>query len=488
MTIAALALSFTPVSAFCANDTFPAQVTLTLCPEYQFGGVTIELAYTAGAATDERTPVITAEGNFDPQTNSKTYDILLPNYYTTIPFNVFAYCRNRFGRGARSNIVSISNCDSLALRDDDGDGIPNNQEDTNCDNFYSPGDRSNPNNVDTDGDGVRDLVELISGTDPSNPGDSPRPIIFSGGPFDPDGDIASGGSSNPVVWRPSNGNWYIRDFQNTGNHLTFQFGLRGDIPFVYNPQPTPPSTTIFSDVGVIRNQNNKLDWYFHGPGLEVRNTDGSSVRENLLEFGLFGDNIVLGPWEHPQISNPAVARLFNDTWSFFIYQSDGSVRQVDFGHDGDVPKVQDYDGDGLFDIAVYRPSEGKTFVIYSSDSSTHIFHFGTGTADFSVRGDFTGDGKDDISFWEPITAMFTTMTSDNGFNEAGAAAKDPLYYQELQLGIYITHVPLNWNYQNGRMLYTVVDHQLGLRYFRQDNLPSNPPLSVQWGLPGDSQG
>ncbi len=454
--------------------TFPVRAKVALCPEYPLGGVTAEIHYTLGTDATVYTPTINST-TFNTSDNSVTYELLLPSTWGKTPIHVMAYCKSARGLSDASNILSVTNCDNLALYDTDGDGLKNNVEDVNCDNSFSPGDTSNPDNVDTDGDGIRDEVEGIQGTDPTNPGSSPRPMIFASAPFNPDGDAQ--GNSNAVVWRPANGTWYIRDFGTVGNHIAVPFGLQGDIPFTYKPR------NATSNVGAIRNIGGQLTWYFNG-GFSLAN----NTTINSLQFGIFGDNIVSGPWESNAFTSPAVARLYNGNWYFYIYKRDGSIQQAIWGGNGDIPKVQDYDGDGIFDVAVFRPSEQKTYIIPSSGGGAQIYHFGTGTADHTVRGDITGDGTDDISFWEPISGLFTSLTSDNGFNDVAGLAKDPNHYKQLQLGLYNVHVPLSWNRKSGKVLFTVIDHSTGQRFTRENNNQSKPAVAVQWGLPGDAQG
>ena len=443
---------------------FKTRVEIALCPEYPLaeGGVVLDIAYTVGDSTTPITADVISM-DVDEDNNTATVDLRFPSTYGTAPLHVVAFCRNAFGFSDPSNEKVVSNCDSLARYDDDNDGIPNNLEDVNCDNFYSPGDISNPENADTDGDGVRDLVEIFAQKDPSNPGDSPFPFVFSAAPFDPDNDD----NSNPVVWRSSEGLWYVKDFVEEDNHLVFPYGIPGDIPFIYEPD------NMQSNVGVIRRSGNEYVWYFRGEGFKM--SDETFV--TVLPFGIFGDNIILGPWETPGITNPAVARLFNNIWTFSIYMSDGSVKLVNWGGNGDLPKVDDYDGDGIFDVAVVRPSTQELYVIQSTDGLGKVYPYGTITGDHTVRGDYTGDGISEITQWEPLSGMFESWTSDSGF--------DPMNTFEMQLGLYNVHLPLNWNFQNGQLLYTVVEHATMLRYNRENNDPSGNFEVTQWGLGGD---
>jgi hypothetical protein len=452
---------------------FDTEVTIQPCPEFWLQNMVIDVFYRIGNNPELIAADIQSQ-TLDSETKTYTPVIRFPSFYGTTPFSVFAFCRSALGFSDASNPAQVSNCDSLARFDSDGDGIPNHLEDTNCDNFYSPGDASNPFNVDTDGNGVRDLVEILSGTDPNNPASSPRPSIFSGGSFDIDAD----GISNPLVWRPSNGTWYIQNNSTKGLHTAFQFGMSGDIPFTYR------NNNQESDVGVIRNIQNQYHWFFRGKGITINATDTPSI-----VFGIFGDNIILGPWEKPGVTSPAVARLFNGIWTFDILLSDGTVRSQVWGGNGDIPKPQDFDGDGIFDLAVYRPGDQKTYIIPSTNTNTAlIYDFGSGTAEHTVRGDYTGDGKEDISFWEPLSGTFTSLLSDKGFDTEKAKLKDPDHYREFDLGEYFLDLPLSWNTDGNKHLYTIINHQTGVRKFYPDNDKSKGLIILQWGLSGDSQG
>ncbi len=94
-------------------------------------------------------------------------------------------CDNNFwgdaaGPGGDNNGIGPGNIQvhnwllSPNLRDDDGDGLYDWEEDTNLNGVYDPGvDASDFTNPDTDGDGIQDGIERMLGTDPLNPADTP---------------------------------------------------------------------------------------------------------------------------------------------------------------------------------------------------------------------------------------------------------------------------------------------------------------------------
>ena len=73
---------------------------------------------------------------------------------------------------------------------------------------------------------------------------------------------------------------------------------------------------------------------------------------------------------------------------------------VTYGRRGDVPVPGDYDGSGRTDIAVWRPSTGQWWI--RGHASVTYGRRG----DVPVSGDYDGNGRTDIAVWRPSTGQW----------------------------------------------------------------------------------
>ncbi len=77
----------------------------------------------------------------------------------------------------------------------------------------------------------------------------------------------------------------------------------------------------------------------------------------------------------------------------------------------------DYDGDGKYDIAVWRGSDTNWYLLRSSDGQVISTSWGTPADpynDIPVPGDYDGDGKYDIAVWRPLDGTWNVIRSSNG--------------------------------------------------------------------------
>lgn len=105
------------------------------------------------------------------------------------------------------------------------------------------------------------------------------------------------------------------------------------------------------------------------------------------------------------VFSPATA-----TWSI-LNKFTGAVRTQQHGNPGDIPVAADYDGDGIADLAVWRPSTAFWYIL-SSKTNAPIPPRSWGQAgDIPVPHDYDSDGKTDIAIWRPATGVWWVIGS-----------------------------------------------------------------------------
>lgn len=162
-----------------------------------------------------------------------------------------------------------------------------------------------------------------------------------------------------------------------------------------------------SDEMLVRNAGGAATWY----GLQ------SWVGFTSTAWGLEGDHLVPADYDGDNMWDIAVWRSGN----FYILQSaTNSLRAVQFGQAGDDPRItQDYDGDGKADPAVTRVIGGnQVFYILKSMLGFTANTFGLAGVDFPIRGDFDGDGRADIAVYRngsgtPANTFFVLQSSNS---------------------------------------------------------------------------
>lgn len=141
----------------------------------------------------------------------------------------------------------------------------------------------------------------------------------------------------------------------------------------------------------------------------LRSSDNTA---QSIKWGFDGDQAVCRDYDGDGITDAAVFRRgpSQGTQAFwYIKRSTGGPDlSIPFGTtgdagagNGDTPVPGDYDGDGKFDLAVYRfggLSPNNTFIVLrSSDGVASYQQWGNFNSDYVLPGDYDGDGKYDYA-------------------------------------------------------------------------------------------
>ena len=124
----------------------------------------------------------------------------------------------------------------------------------------------------------------------------------------------------------------------------------------------------------------------------------------------------------------AVVDANSNTWRMQSSDGKGSFSAYKWGVEGDVRVPADYDGDGMNDIAVWRPATGVWHILRTSDGVTLSIQWGQttpywtgGIEDIPVPADFDGDKIADIAVWRPENGKWYVLTSKSGFSSDAVA-------------------------------------------------------------------
>jgi subtilisin-like proprotein convertase family protein len=209
-------------------------------------------------------------------------------------------------------------------------------------------------------------------------------------------DFDNDAKTDVSVWRPSSGQWEIRNSSTATTTFIADWGRSalGDIAV-----PGDFTGAAKTDVAVFRpSQGN---WYILGDAQPV-----PSVRN----WGQNGDIPAPADFDGDGKTDLAVFRGSEGNW-YILNSASNTVTVRNWGTAGDKPAPADYDGDGKADIAVFRPSEGNWYIIDSFTGFGRVVAWGA-AGDKLVPADYDGDRKADVAVFRGSEGNWYILRSD----------------------------------------------------------------------------
>jgi hypothetical protein len=148
----------------------------------------------------------------------------------------------------------------------------------------------------------------------------------------------------------------------------------------------------------------------------LRTSDGFNTGYALNRAAATEDVPVQGNFDGDSLYDVATYRPSNG--QFAVRRSSTGLQYTfGFGVSGDFPAVGDFDGDGATDHAVWRPSNGLFYALKSSDTTQYLSVALGQSGDIPVIGNYDGDSKDDFAVWRPCTGTWYFVRSSTGVVE-----------------------------------------------------------------------
>ena len=119
-----------------------------------------------------------------------------------------------------------------------------------------------------------------------------------------------------------------------------------------------------------------------------------------IYWGKSTDIPVTGDWNGDGLWDVGIFRPSTHT---FYLKNGTTTTRLSWGKSTDIPVTGDWNGDGLWDVGIFRPST-RTFYLKNGTTTTRL-SWGKST-DIPVTGDWNGDGLWDVGMFRPSTHTF----------------------------------------------------------------------------------
>ena len=226
------------------------------------------------------------------------------------------------------------------------------------------------------------------------------------------GTFSGGAGADLAVYRPSLGFWYMRNFTTdlrfNSAPKVYSWGLNGDVPIACDFD----GDSGRSDIVVYRPSNG--NWY-------VRQSSATTPFDTAVVQqwgGISGDRPVPRDFDMDGKCDYTIFR--NGSWYVVLSStSNAEAAVIPWGAASDIPVSGLYDGDSITDFAVFRPSNSTWYIRRSNLAglTSRTIQWGL-SGDVAVPADYTGDGKTDIAVWRPSNGTYYVLTSESNYASA----------------------------------------------------------------------
>lgn len=165
-------------------------------------------------------------------------------------------------------------------------------------------------------------------------------------------------------------------------------------------------------------------------GLYYPNSTNVVMRDGTIKVGLGHDGVQSQPvkndYDGDGISDLALYKESTGNWAFLLSGSGYAPVTTNFGGPGDRPILGDYDGDGKNDLTLYNAATGRWLILLSG-SGQQIDDVLGGAGSIPVTGDYDGDGKTDPTVYQESTGKWSVLLSNSGYEPAEFELGGPGY-------------------------------------------------------------
>lgn len=224
-----------------------------------------------------------------------------------------------------------------------------------------------------------------------------------------------------TVFDPLSNTWKSQPSDDDCVFSAIKWGVAGDVQV-----PADYDGDGVKDTAVWRPSNG--NWYIvrssNGQILQLRWGQSSSKRGSIADIPVPAD------YDGDKVDDIAVWRPADGRWYVLTSKTNfypSSAMVIELGANGDIPVQADYDGDGRTDAAVFRPKQNRWYIVQSKTGSVDVRQFGAAGKDLLAPADYTGDGRADLAvFRSGVWYVQDSATKEADRFEFGFADSTPV--------------------------------------------------------------